>query len=92
VAELSAERTERSLRPVRSLKAQGQFTRIGVVEQCSGTLVQHVGIDAARPQKQDAAFPGGALGSETGKFIVQLCDLLFKVLLRPQTAIAGVGV
>jgi hypothetical protein len=88
----SAERAERSLRPVRSLKAQGQFTRIGVVEQRPGTPVQHVGIDAARPQKQDAAFPRGALGSETGKFAIQLRNLLVKVLLRPQAAIAGIGV
>ena len=75
-----------------SLNAQRQLTRIGVVEQRSGTLVQHVRIDATRPQEQNAALPHGALSSEPGKFTIQLCNLLFKFLLRPQATIAGIGV
>ena len=73
-----------------SLNAQRQLTRIGVVQQRSGTLVQHVRIDATRPQEQNAALPHGALSSEPGKFTIQLCNLLFKFLLRPQATIAGI--
>ena len=71
---------------------QRQITGIGVIEQRPGTFIQHVRIDATRPQKQYAAFPSGALGPEARQFIVQLRNLLFKVLLCPQTAIAGIGI
>ena len=50
-----------------SLIAQRQLTRIGVVQQRSGTLVQHVRIDATRPQEEPAALPHRASSPEPGQ-------------------------
>ena len=44
------------------------------------------------PQERDAPFPSPPFGSETGKFTAQLRNLLVEILLRPQPAIAGIGI
>ena len=74
------------------LDAEGQFTGIGIVEQHPGSLVEHVRIDAVSPQERNAALPGAPFGFEAGEFAAQLRNLLVEILLRPQPAIAGIGI
>ena len=61
---------------LRAVPAQDQFARVGDIEQRAGALVEHVGIDASRPQHRDAAFPIRMFGLERGEFAAELTDLL----------------
>src|SRR5262249_28172511 len=74
------------------LEAQGELARIGVVEQHPGALVEHVGIDAFGLEQRDAAFPIGAFGLERVKLGAEFRDLLVEILLRTQSAVAGVSI
>src|SRR5262249_16085100 len=81
-------------RPRRSrlLEAQRELAGIGVVEQHPGALVEHVGVDAFRPQQRYAAFPSGTLGFERLELGAEFHDLLIQILSRAQPAVAGISV
>src|SRR5262249_575620 len=74
------------------LEAQGELARIGVVEQHSGALVEHVRIDAFGLEQRDAAFPIGAFALKPFNLAAELRDLLVEILLRAQPAAAGIGI
>ena len=71
---------------------EGQVARVGIADQCAGTFVQHIGIDAVGTQKRDPTFPVCPFGLEPGKFTLHGGKLLLEVLLGAQPVIAGKGV
>src|SRR4249920_2751746 len=59
----------------------GQVVGMGVVEQRTGALVQHIGIEPARLEQGDTPFPLAALELEARELRGELRHLLVNVLL-----------
>src|SRR6266545_314524 len=74
------------------LEHQRQVTGVHIVEQRTGALVEHVGVEAFGLEQRDAPLPNRPLGLEGRKLDRELCDLLVEIVPGLEPVIAGIGV
>src|ERR1700755_3568764 len=73
-------------------KRHRQLAGVGIIEQSTGLLVEHVGIDILRLQKRDSALPLGVLMLEAMKIGRKRRCLPVDVFLGFEPAVAAIGV
>src|SRR5579871_4820700 len=66
--------------------------RVHIVEKQPGPLVEHVGIDAVRPEQRDAPFPMFALRLDTPQLALEFVDLLVESLASVDAIFPRIGV
>src|SRR5262252_8871570 len=71
------------------LELEHQVMGVNIVEQCAGTLVEQVGIEALRLEQRDPPLPGRTLRLHGRELAGKLRDLLVDVLPGIEPVIAG---